>query len=564
VEGSVPSSGEDDKRIDDVRFGLIFIVVLALLFGGLYVMGAYVSRDTIPRGTSVGPVTIGGLSRGSAEARLNASLDGPLDQPIVVRAGNRRTRLDARAAGIEIDVPATVGEAFGGSPLSPQRLIEVFIGGDDVPPVLDVDETQMSRTVNKLAQQVDNPPAAAKITFNGGNPTPVLPSVGRVLDRDRAASVIEQAYLTTSDPVDLPMTTVHPSISRAEVHRALHDFAKPAVAASVRLRIGGKTVRVSPEQFSPALSMTAIKGDIRPQVDPKVLWRRLSGTVTAVLPHPRSAHFVVRNGNPRMVRATVGRTILPGVLADRLLSALPRSGSARTVTVPTVAKFAWLTTADAKALHVKRQVSSYDLRWPTRVTPRIRKAVRQVGGTVLRPGQTFSFNDSVGRRQVDLSPLATAVFNAAFKAGLEDTRHTPHPAARAGLPPGREVAVGWPHLDFRFSDNTPFGVLIQATLQPATMRHAATVHVRLYSSPYFRTKISSSNHYHHRAYNTRFENGRMCIPRRGVDGFNIDVRRKVLRRQKTVQDHRYHVVYLPRDRVICGKPPAAHSRRGNR
>jgi vancomycin resistance protein YoaR len=564
VERLVPSSGEDDKRVDDVRFGVIFIAVLALLFGGLYVMGAYVSRDTIPRGTSVGPVTIGGLNRSAAEARLNASLDGPLDQPIVVRAGNRRMRIDARAAGIGLDVPATVGRAYGGSPLSPQRLIEVFIGGDDVSPVLDVDAEQMSRTVTTLAHQVDRPPAAATVTFGGGDPQPVLPSAGTVLDRDRAASVIEQAYLTTSDPVDLPMTTVQPPVSRAEVDKAIHDFAKPAVASPVRLRLGGKTVEVSPRQFGRALSMETIDGTIRPHVDAKVLWRRLSHTVSNALPKPHSAHFVVRNGKPRMIRADVGRTVLPNALAGRLLSVLPKSGAARTVRVPTAPRFAWLTTADARRLRVKRQISSYDLPWRGHVTPRVRKAVRRVGGTVLRPGQTFSFNDTVGRRKVDLSPLATAVFNAAFKAGLEDTHHTPHPIAVAGLPAGREVAVGWPDLDFKFADNTPFGVLIQATLQPATRRHSAIIHVRLYSSRYFSTKIWRSHHYRHRASHTRYDSTHRCTPRAGIDGFDINVRRTVTRKGKTVEHRRYHVRYLPRDHVVCGKPPGSHSRRGNR
>ena len=554
----------DDKRTDDVRFGLIFVAVLALLFGSLYVIGAYMTQDTIPHGTSVGNVKIGGLSREAAEARLTQSLGRLLDQPILVRAGNRRIRLDARAAGIAVDVPATVGEAYGGAPLSPRRLIRAVIGGDDVPPVLDVDDQQMSQAVSKLADRLDRPPAAATITFDGGVPQPVLPSAGTVLDRQRAVSVIEDAFLTTSDPVDLPMTTVEAPISRAAVDKALNDFAKPAVAGPVRLQVGGHTVEASPDQFGPALSMRTVDGAIRPQVDDKVLWLRLKDAVDGVLAKPRNAHFVVRNGRPQMVPAKTGRTVLPGVLADRLLSVLPKSGSARTVAIPTVPRFAWLTTADAKGLHVNNRISSYDLPWPGKVTPGVRRAVRRVGGTVLRPGQTFSFNSTVGRRRVDLSPLATAVFNAAFEAGLQDTHHAPHPIARAGLPAGREVAVGWPDIDFTFSDNTPFGVLIQASLQPATRRQAATVHVRLFSSPYFRTRITTSSHYRHRPYNTRYDPSRTCTPRAGVDGFDVDVRRAVLRNGKTVQHRRYHVAYLPMDHVICRKPPSAHSTRGGR
>ena len=70
-----------------------------------------------------------------------------------------------------------------------------------------------------------------------------------------------------------------------------------------------------------------------------------------------------------------------------------------------------------------------------------------IDGTVLKPGETFSLNDTVGERTAEngfvkgfiiengifkedygggVSQSATTTFNAAFFAGLEDVEHKPH------------------------------------------------------------------------------------------------------------------------------------------
>jgi hypothetical protein len=131
--------------------------------------------------------------------------------------------------------------------------------------------------------------------------------------------------------------------------------------------------------------------------------------------------------------------------------------------------------------------------------------------------------------------------------------------AVSGYPPGRDVVVGWPVPDFTFTNNTPFGLLIHAWLSPASARQPAAVHVRLFSSPHFRTGISSSGIYGIRPHQTRYDPSPSCRPRAGRDGYDIDIFRSVFTSHRLVDQEQIHAAYLAQDRVVCHQPPGTRN-----
>ena len=64
--------------------------------------------------------------------------------------------------------------------------------------------------------------------------------------------------------------------------------------------------------------------------------------------------------------------------------------------------------------------------------------------------------------------MATTTFNAMFFAGLEDIEHKPHSFYIDRYPVGREATVAWGSVDLQFRNDTPYGVLIEADLNPST------------------------------------------------------------------------------------------------
>ena len=153
------------------------------------------------------------------------------------------------------------------------------------------------------------------------------------------------------------------------------------------------------------------------------------------------------------------------------------------------------TTEDARALGIKEQVSTFTTYYPYAEYRNINigRAAELVNGTVLKPGETFSLNDTVGERTAEngftegfiisdgvfkedfgggVSQMATTTFNAMFFAGLEDVEHKPHSFYIDRYPVGREATVAWGAVDLRFKNDTDHGVLIQANVTPEHAVHA--------------------------------------------------------------------------------------------
>ena len=112
----------------------------------------------------------------------------------------------------------------------------------------------------------------------------------------------------------------------------------------------------------------------------------------------------------------------------------------------------------------------------------IQKAARNLDLTIVPPGATFSFNDTVGARTSDrgfveapvfygeftedigggVSQVATTFFNTVFYGGYEDVTHKPHSLYFSRYPIVVEATVNYPNLDLKFRNNTDAGILIRA------------------------------------------------------------------------------------------------------
>ncbi len=225
---------------------------------------------------------------------------------------------------------------------------------------------------------------------------------------------------------------------------------------------------------------------------------------------------------------------------------------------------------------MREKVSSFTTNFPYAAYRNINlgRAAALVNGTVLKPGETFSLNDTVGERTAEngftkgfiisdgvfredfgggVSQVATTLFNAAFFAGLEDVEHKPHSFYIDRYPVGREATVAWGSVDLRFKNTTPYGVLIQADVDRSSPSRQGAMHVSMWSTKYWDVKAGQSGRYNTTAPETRRLSGPECVPNEGYSGFDIDVYRLFYRAGSRKLDHRetMHTRYTPSDTVIC-------------
>ena len=210
----------------------------------------------------------------------------------------------------------------------------------------------------------------------------------------------------------------------------------------------------------------------------------------------------------------------------------------------------------------------------------IPRAAELIDGTLLRPGETFSLNRVVGERtkangftegyvvadgifKKDLgggvSQMATTTFNAMYFAGLKDVEHKPHSVYIDRYPEGREATVAWPSLDLKFTNTTPYAVLITAHVDKSTPSEEGAATVSMYSTK--RWKITSSNgpRTNFTQPKTRYSQEPDCEEFSGTTGFSVDVFRyfRDLNSGKVLRKERFHTDYIAGDTVRCGPPPKA-------
>lgn len=130
-------------------------------------------------------------------------------------------------------------------------------------------------------------------------------------------------------------------------------------------------------------------------------------------------------------------------------------------------------------------------------TANVQRGAELLRGTVLPPGESFSFNQRVGPYtpergfrdgpeyrggQVVAAPgggickVSSALFNAAVLAGLTILERHPHSMLVAYVPPGQDAALAYPYKDLRLRNDHEGPVVIWAEY------HEATLTVALYGS----------------------------------------------------------------------------------
>lgn len=562
------------------RAVILVVLALALLVAGGWAAAYAVAGDKVPRGTTVAGVDVGGRTQAEAVRALQAGLAERLDQPIAVSVGEVTEDVTPAEAGLSIDLDASVQAAGGGRSWQPGRLWDYFTGGADLDAVVRVDDATMSGLLDRLGAEAGTLPKDGGLEFAGSDVRRIEPEAGEAIDPDTAAEAITAAYLADDSSVELTLVRTEPEIDEDDVQEALDNFANPAVSGPVTLVFGDSPVRLGPKEFGAALGVRPENGVLVPDIDEKALTALVEEGISED-GAPVDATVVLRDGKPRVVPAKPGVSYEPAAVATVFQTLLTRPSGERRAEVESTVAEPEFSTRDARRLKIREKVSSFTTYYPPASyrDTNIGRAAELVDGTVLKPGETFSLNDTVGERTVangfttgtiisdgifkedlggGVSQMATTTFNAMFFAGLEDVEHKPHSVYIDRYPVGREATVAWGAVDLRFTNDTPYGVLIEAKVIPSAGRSQGTVTVSMWSTKVWDITTTTSDRYRFTSPKTRTLTTADCVPNRGYGGFDVDVKRffKKPGSEKVEKTENFHTTYIPSDTVVCKRPDA--------
>jgi vancomycin resistance protein YoaR len=560
----------------------VLLICLLTAAGVLLVWGgAYAAAGPgVPRDTTVMGVSIGGLDRDEARARLESELADEAKAPLPVRVGDDTFQISPADAGLSLDAAATLEQADGRT-WNPTGLWRSLTGGGEIAPVAAVDDAKLDAAVASLAKEADTTPRDAGVVFKDGEASVAEPRTGREIVRDAAKQAIVDGYLdarTASDGagIEVEAKTTQPAISAEEAQRAFEEFAEPALSSPVAVKVADATVNVDADTLSTVLSMKPEGAKLVPALDGRALRKAIDDELEDVEQKPRDATLEIADGRPRVVPAKNGRTLKPADLGRAVLEVLPRSFNrvARVELATTPPK---VTTEQVRKLGVKEVVGEFTTNYPYaayRVT-NIGRAAEKIDETLLLPGDVFSLNGIVGERTAEngfaagtiikngrfatelgggVSQVATTVFNAMFFAGLKDVEHKPHSFYISRYPEGREATVAWPVLDLKFENDSPYGVLVDTI-----HNEGSSLTVRLWSTKVYEIDSITSGRSNLRYGTTRYDPSPGCVAQSGVPGFDVTVTRVFSKGGEEVKRERFFTRYNPADTVHCRAEPRAAS-----
>src|SRR5258708_514120 len=206
----------------------------------------------------------------------------------------------------------------------------------------------------------------------------------------------------------------------------------------------------------------------------------------------QDARFIVTGDTFKVIPEKPGTAIDLDRAATILHDSAPLETSEPLI-LPTVIKPAHVTQKDLAG--IEGEVSSFKTHYSERGNRarNIIVACSHINGTVLKPGDRFSYNKIVGPRDEEsgfkmapviikgrLKPgmgggvcqVSTTLYNAVLTADLKIVRREHHAFPVHYVPPGRDATVAYGDKDFQFENNTPnlIAIVSSGEKQEVSMR----------------------------------------------------------------------------------------------
>jgi vancomycin resistance protein YoaR len=561
------------RRLGRVATIVLVLALLVAVAGAALFARAYTLRDSVLPGVSVAGVDVGGLSRADAQVRLQQELAPRLARPVRVTVGegafavlpDRVWALDLAAteqlafqAGRE-SVSSRLGALTG--PFAPER---------SVVPVLDLRPGEV-REVRATLREVTARPVNARLQVEGGS---VVVSPGRAgtdVAVEPLLASVQAAALGGSDAVSARIRSVAPGITTEEAE-AVAAEARAVLAGPVTIRFRGENVgALRPRELAGAVRFAQAGGTYEITLDPRQVQRALLPMVEARLRAPVDATFKVVGPRVRVVRGRPGTT-LDAEQAARSVLAAGRGPGGRVAVVALTALAAEFSTKEAKALGIREQISTFTTDMGESSANRIWN-VHLIGdymdGEIIRPGETFSYNDRIGPRTAErgfregqmifggvlipsigggVCQTATTIFNAAFEAGLPIKTRYNHSFYISHYPVGRDATVSWGGPDLVFRNDLKNAILVKTSYTDHTFtvsfygtkqgrRVVATTSERTnYTQPRLQYAVDPSA-----------PRGSVRTAAGGGPGFDVNVHRTVYQRGKVLREDDFFTRYVPQN-----------------
>ena len=546
-----------------------FIGQLILTAVALILLGCYIwSITVVPPNTKLFGYEIGSKLSPNVYEQINIAVKDKVNDPINFQTPQGTFTVTPQQIGLELDLPATVN----GISKNILIFLKSAIFSTEIKPTINLDENTFKIALAKVITDNTKTPINATLATQGGKVVTTEAVSGTQIDWEKTKKSLRESWLYEGRKAEVVIAYIPPAVSNEDVNKVRSNLADLAVASPITLKIGTRSIEISPEVIGTALNFVPNKEKLESKFDETVIVNEISRQIPNIQTTASDAKFDFIGDRVFVIPAQEGIKFKPGQL-DAALSPAFRQKDNRVVNLDSAVVKPVITTESLDALGIKEQLSTFrqDFDYlPYRET-NVGQAARYMDGKILKPGEIFSMNETIKERTTKngyvkgiyigeggrfdfglgggVSIITSATWTAAFYAGLERIEQRAHSVHIARYAPGLEATVSWPKLDLKFKNNTKNNILIKAI--PA--RDGITI--SMYGTKEYDRITAKFGEPYNLNNNIDVVNSYdpNCLPQDPAPGFKIVVTRQFWKNNSIVQSENLTTSYRPSDNIICLK-----------
>lgn len=421
-EKMVGQQAAKKKKAPALLITLLSILLIAVLTMGIWLL--YGDHWLIMKDVTVAGIPMEGMTKHEAKSSLSELVeDRYATETMCVTIMDTTLELSAESAGIEIDVNKAIDEAYkktGIFDLSPY----ISFTGEGLDAMLRIFGEQFNTELKTTLYTVEGDIPALNTDANdtAGQTLTLelgIPELG--LDLEELKQAILQGYSNATFQVVGECSIIEPEMLTAE------ELYEKYLIAPVDAVMDEKTFSVTPETYGYSIDV------------------QQAAQLLSTAKYGDTLQIPFAKVKPAVTEADLWNALFQDVLGD---CSTPYSGSDNN----------------------NRNTN-------------LRLACEKINGTILLPGETFSYNKTLGERTAEngwkpapsyvgtktvdtygggICQGSSTLYNCVLEADLKLVECLPHGYISAYTDPGLDATVSWGTIDFKFTNTLNYPIKIEA------------------------------------------------------------------------------------------------------
>ena len=420
-----PSKARNSNYSVGELFGLFIMIFFILVLLIFIIFTIYnMNNQNIVKGVSILGIDISGLSKEDATEKINNTILENIPSEIKLKHNDYETSIDTNSLEISIDVPSAVNSAYNigrsGNILQDDwTILTTMFSNVNIEPVFNINEEQLKTALNDISTKLPD-------------------------------AVIQSSYYIEDSNLILTKGKTGNVVNVEEMSNYIINEIKS-------LSLKDKTLEIITQEENPSeLDIDAIHSEI---------YKEASNAYYTQNPY---AVYPSENGLDFAISIDEAKALLQTEQEE--------------YTIPLKTLYPEVTTNMIGTEAFPDLLSTFKTTYSTRDrdrTTNLTLAANKINGTVVMPGETFSYNTVVGERTIaagykeapiyvsgevvdglggGICQITSTLYNAVVYANLEIVERSNHQFVPSYVSASRDATVVYGSIDFKFKNNRDYPI----------------------------------------------------------------------------------------------------------